>query len=118
MLKEGEEWLTEFGRGNLIQRGAHLAVTGDDVNTINPTETFRLVATSLVKSQQRLILERKYRETAHQDVDQGDFAVVGSMVCNLGKILANGGEHGVGVEMFAHGYLGFGGTRLARASIE
>jgi hypothetical protein len=32
----------------------------------------------------------------------------GPMADNLGKILANRIEHGVGVEMFAHGYLGIG----------
>ena len=51
MMKQGEEWLAKFGRGNLIQSGSHLAVTGDDANTINPMQTFRFVATSFVKSQ-------------------------------------------------------------------
>jgi len=72
--------------------------------TVQPSaEIYRLLATSFVKSQQ-WVLQRKHGETAHQ----GDYAIVGPMVHNLGKILVNRIQYGVDIEMFADGYLGIG----------
>jgi len=65
-------------------------------------QPFRLGATPLIEGEQGLVFERKHGKAAHEGVRQRNFGIAGTMVGHPGKVLADSGEHGVGVEVCAH----------------
>jgi hypothetical protein len=101
-MKDAAERPAQIHGQNFIADGSHLAVAGDDPDPIDGVQILRLLAAPLVKGEQGQVLEREHGKAGHESVSQGDFAVTGAMVGYFVKLLADDGEHGIGVEMGAH----------------
>ena len=56
----------------------------------------------VVEIEQGLIFQGKHRKTAHQGVGKRNLDIAGPVIGNLGEILADGGEQGIGIEMHTH----------------
>ena len=102
LMKDTAESRPELGRRDFIENCAHLGVAGDHPHAVDTVQTFRPLRPPLVKGEQGGILERKHGKGAHQRIGQRNRSVGSAMIEYLAKILADGGEQGIGVEMSAH----------------